>query len=99
MVRADSPSELLFEKVPDEIDAMRSCAIIPLSHENEDLRRATVLDVQVSIDRGNFITKVYNKTDSFPFDGISMPFLESNVCEEICYKVFYSQMLVLGLKC
>ena len=66
---------------------------LELSQENEDLRQATVLDMQVSIDRGNFITKVYNKTDSFPFDVISMPFLESNICEKICYKVFYSQIL------
>ena len=66
---------------------------LELSQENDDLRQATVLDMQVSIDGGNFITKVYNKTDSFPFDVISMPFLESNIEEKICYKVFYSQVL------
>ena len=66
---------------------------LELSQENDDLSQATVLDMQVTIEEGRYITKVYNKTDSFPFDVVSMPFIESNIDSKICYKVFYSQIL------
>ena len=66
---------------------------LDLSQENDDLSQATVLDMRVTISNGHFRTKVYNKTDSFPFEVVSMPFLESNMAEKICYKVFYSQVL------
>ena len=66
---------------------------LELSQENEDLREATVLDMQVTIRRNSFVTKVYNKTDSFPFHVVSMPFLKSNTDQKICYKVFFSQIL------
>ena len=66
---------------------------LDLSQENEDLSQATVLDMHVTILEGRFRTKVYNKTDSFPFEVVSMPFIESNIAERICYKVFYSQVL------
>ena len=64
-----------------------------LTQENGDLSRATVLDMQVDIIDASFNTKVYNKTDSFPFEVVSLPFLNSNISEKICYKVFYSQVL------
>ena len=49
--------------------------------------------MEVELLRGNIITKVYCKTDAFPFQVISLPYLESNLDEKICYKVFYSQIL------
>ena len=66
---------------------------LELSQENSDLTQATVLDMNVTISEGRFRTKVYNKTDSFPFSVVTMPFLHSNISAEICYKVFYSQIL------
>ena len=66
---------------------------LELSQENNDLSRATVLDMNVTISEGRFNTKVYNKTDSFPFEVVTMPFLDSNISASICYKVFYSQIL------
>ena len=66
---------------------------LELSQENTDLREATVLDMQVEIKENSFVTKVYNKTDSFPFHVVSMPFLKSNIDKKICYKVFFSQVL------
>ena len=68
-------------------------ASLELTQENDDLSQATVLDMHVKISGGWFKTKVYNKTDSFPFEVISLPFLASNICNKICYKVFYSQVL------
>ena len=38
-------------------------------------------------------TKVYCKTDHFPFEVISFPFLESNIDNGLCYRVFYSQVI------
>ena len=38
-------------------------------------------------------TKVYCKTDHFPFDVISLPFLNSNLDNNICYRVFYGQII------
>ena len=38
-------------------------------------------------------TKVYCKTDHFPFDVISLPFLSSNLDNCICYRVFYGQII------
>ena len=66
---------------------------LELSQENEDLNQANVLDMNVTIQEGFFRTKVYNKTDSFPFEVISMPFKDSNINDGICYKVFYGQIL------
>ena len=66
---------------------------LELTQENDDPSKATVLDMEVDIIDGNFDTKVYNKTDSFPFEVVSLPFLNSNLSEKICYKVFYSQIL------
>ena len=68
-------------------------ATLELSQENDDLSKATVLDMDVKVINGFFRTKVYNKTDSFPFEVVSMPFLDSNIDRQICYKVFYSQII------
>jgi hypothetical protein len=64
---------------------------LSLTQENDNNLSATVLDMD---DHTNsFITKVYRKTDDFPFDVISLPFLESNISGRICYLFFYGQVL------
>ena len=45
------------------------------------------------IQEGRVVTKVYCKTDYFPFQVISLPFLESNLDNKICYRVFYGQVI------
>ena len=42
---------------------------------------------------GRVVTKVYCKTDHFPFEVISLPFLDSNLDDRICYRVFYGQVI------
>ena len=44
------------------------------------------------IDR-KIMTRVYCKTDHFPFDVISLPFLSSNLDTRVCYLVFYGQIV------
>ena len=58
-----------------------------------DLKKASVLDMNVYISDDDFETNVYCKTDDFPFNVISLPFLNSNISKSICYGVFYSQVL------
>jgi len=66
---------------------------LALTTENDNDHEATVLDMDVKITQRNFITKVYCKTDDFPFHVISLPFLESNISCKLCYLVFYGQVL------
>ena len=66
---------------------------LSLTQENDDSSQANVLDMQVNIIDNSIITKVYCKTDYFPFHVISLPFLDSNIAENISYLVFYSQVL------
>ena len=80
----DNFQEIAKDIYPDSLE---------LSQENDDFSKASVLDMDVSVVDGYFRTKVYNKTDSFPFEVVSMPFLNSNIDRQVCYKVFYSQVL------
>ena len=66
---------------------------LSLTQENDDLSKANVLDMEVNISERSCITKVYCKTDHFPFKVISLPFLESNVDGDLCHRVFYSQII------
>ena len=50
--------------------------------------------MSVRIDHDNsFVTKVYCKMDTFPFNVISLPFLDSNINHRLCYLFFYGQVL------
>ena len=57
---------------------------LALTKENDNDFTATVLDMDVKISQDNYITKVYCKTDDFPFDVINLPFLESNITTRLC---------------
>ena len=54
---------------------------------------ANVLDMEVQIYDNSCTTKIYCKTDHFPFNVISLPYLESNLESNLCYRVFYSQLI------
>ena len=66
---------------------------LTLTQENDRVDYADVLDMEVRLEGGNVSTRVYCKTDKFPFDVISLPFLESNLDSRICYRVFYGQVV------
>ena len=66
---------------------------LTLTQENEQIDRANVLDMEVTIQDGVINTKVYCKADYFPFGVISLPFLESNLDNRICYRVFFGQVV------
>ena len=66
---------------------------LSLTQVNDSPYMANVLDMEVKITDNNCITKIYCKTDHFPFNVISLPYLESNIESNLCYKVFYSQLI------
>ena len=66
---------------------------LTLTQENELPDKVNVLDMVAEVVSGRVVTKVYCKTDDFPFDVISLPFLDSNLDSKICYRVFYGQVV------
>ena len=66
---------------------------LTLTQENDSPIKVNVLDMVAEVKEGRILTKVYCKTDHFPFNVISLPFLESNLDSKICYNVFYSQII------
>ena len=66
---------------------------LTLTQENDLSECADVLDMNVRIRDFNIITKVFCKTDVFPFHVISLPFLKSNLDSGLCYRVFYGQII------
>ena len=66
---------------------------LSLTQENDNPYQANVLDMVVDISESICTTKVFCKTDNFPFNVITLPFLESNIDNGLCYRVFYSQII------
>ena len=66
---------------------------LTLTQENSLPNKVNVLDMVAEIKEGRIFTKIYCKTDHFPFEVISFPFLESNLDTNICYNVFYGQIV------
>jgi len=66
---------------------------LTLTHENDSSDSANVLDMDVKIVEGSIVTRVFCKTDMFPFSVISLPFLNSNLDSGLCYRVFYGQVI------
>ena len=66
---------------------------LSLTQENDSPSKVNVLDMVAEITDGRILTKVFCKTDHFPFNVISFPFLESNLDTRICYNVFYGQII------
>ena len=66
---------------------------LSLTQENDDSSKANVLDMEVNIQNLSCNTKIYCKTDHFPFDVISFPYLESNIDKSLCYRVYYGQII------
>ena len=54
---------------------------------------ATFLDLDITIQDGVFIYKLYDKRDAFPFFIVRMPHMRSNIPSFIFYGSFYSEIL------
>ena len=72
---------------------------IPLTAGNANNHADTFLDLDIQIEGGNFITKVYHKVDDFDFEVVSFPFPTSNISDFITYDSFYSQLIRFSSIC
>ena len=75
---------------PDSIPLTAGCL------END---RDTFLDLDIHIDDGRYVTKVYHKVDDFDFEVVSFPFPTSNISDHITYNSFYSQLVRFSFIC
>ena len=66
---------------------------LTLTQENDLPNKVNVLDMVAEIVDRRVITKVYCKTDHFLFEVISLPFLDSNLDDGVCYRVFYGHVI------
>ena len=67
---------------------------LSLTKSNDNsLNEVAFLDLPVSVEDSRFHTKVYCKTDNYQFQVITLPFLSSNVAEEMCFYVYFGQIL------
>ena len=77
--------------------------IYPQSLEMEragnDNKHINYLDLNINITEEGLAISVYNKTDDFDFDVVSLTFPHSNIPSEVGYNVFFSQILRYGHIC
>ena len=56
----------------------------------------TLLDLNISIYRGRFYVKLYDKRNDCSFDVINYPFLDGNIPKGQSYGIFISQLVRLA---
>ena len=54
---------------------------------------ATFLNLDITIENGMFVYKLYDKRDSFPFHIVRMPFIDSNIPKSIFYSALKGEFL------
>ena len=62
-----------------------------LTKENIGSNKATVLDLDINITNNKFDINIYDKTDTFNFEVVKYPSIQSNIPNKCLYTVFYSQ--------
>ena len=94
----------------DDLDAMNDGGLfeefcseiypheLELKKENNENTQATFLDLDIKIKNKQFITKLYDKRDDFPFAIVRMPYLSNNMPRQICYSTIGSEILRIA-KC
>ena len=75
---------------PDSIPLTAGCL------END---RDSFLDLDIHINDGRYVTKVYHKVDDFDFEVVSFPFPTSSISDHITYNSFYSQLVRFSSIC
>ena len=67
-----------------------------LNKENVDDRRTTFLDLLIEIFGDQFIYKLYDKRDAFPFHIVRFPFKCSNLPSKMFYNTISAEILRIG---
>ena len=70
-----------------------------MERSGNDNKNVNYLDLNISIQPNKVLVSVYNKTDDFNFNVVSLTFPQSNIPLEVGYNVFYSQILRFGKIC
>lgn len=65
---------------------------LTLNKENISTGAASVLEIDITVLNGRFVTGIYDKRDSFGFNVIRYPSTLSNIPSDCIYNVFYSQL-------
>ena len=60
---------------------------------NISVRKTNFLDLTISIFRGKFYIKLYDKRNDYDFEVINYPFLDGNIPKNQSYSVFISQLV------
>ena len=72
---------------------------LTLNKENEVDTAANVLDLDISVENGKFLCKVYDKRDNFKFDIVQFQPLSSNQASSVLYGTFNSQIVRFSRIC
>ena len=72
---------------------------LTLNKENKSPTNTSFLDIDITIDNNEIITKLYDKRDDFKFDINSFPFLSSNIHKKRTHGVIISQLIRYSKAC
>lgn len=75
--------EVFKDIYPDELE-------LKVEHEGDS---ATFLNLDIHIEEGQFVYKLYDKRDAFPFSIVRMPYLCSNIPKKIFYSALVGEFL------
>ncbi len=67
-----------------------------INKTNISVRKTTFLDLTISIYRGKFYIKLYDKRNDYNFEVINYPFLDGNIPKGQSYGIFISQLVRLA---
>ena len=84
-----------FSKFADEIYPKE----LTLTKSNKSNVHTPFLDLDITIDKGNLTTKIYDKRDDFSFPIVNFPFLDGDVPLAPSYGVYISQLVRFARVC
>jgi hypothetical protein len=69
---------------------------LEMERSGDDNKNINYLDLNINIEQDGLHISVYNKTDDFNFNVVSLTYPHSNIPLDVGYNVFYSQILRFG---
>ena len=72
---------------------------LEVSKENVGILHTTMLEIDMTIVDGKFVTKLYDKRDDFTFEIVKYPSMLSNIHSKTVYNVFTSQFVRYSRVC
>jgi hypothetical protein len=66
---------------------------LELLRVNDSTNQADVLDITIVKDKKCFLTKLFDKRKSLPFETVCFPHPDSNIPTTLCYSTYFSQII------